>query len=99
MKRHPPDYRYSDQEEAFWRLSKEERDLPRELLIELGKIPPDSMQEKDMPVVEVHLMPQLNAATIELKESRMSSWAKELSGLTLLGQTLRVHGFQDRIIF
>lgn len=52
-----------------------------------------------MPVVEVHLMPQLNAATIELKESRMSSWAKELSGLTLLGQTLRVHGFQDRIIF
>ena len=62
LKRHPPDYRYSDQEEAFWRLSKEERDLPRELLIELGKIPPDSMQEKDMPVVEVHLMPQLNAA-------------------------------------
>ena len=52
-----------------------------------------------MPVVEVQLMPQLNAATIELKEARMSSWAKELNGIQMLGQTLRVHGFADRIQF
>lgn len=52
-----------------------------------------------MPVVEVQLMPQLNAATIELKEARMSSWAKEINGIKMLGQTLRVHGFADRIQF
>ncbi len=29
----------------------------------------------------------------------MSSWAKELNGISMLGQTIRVHGFGDRIIF